>query len=237
MKYEMGGVYTISVFGEVEANSEKEAKEKFEKIVHDAIYMDYDWIEEVSCDAKLVHDYKHKVEKAIYNSGFGYKVKETPTIVTELDIDKDHKIELYRAELKSGEYMFFLVFDEENVYIPFKSNCCLPCSVMNKDYDFAANGLFKVAWCNESNDYFTLTEYGDLKKICCGDNFTTLGMRLEEIKKHLSTEDRNNAVVSCCSDTGLTLVLTNNPKATIEAMYMTATDEVPSTLVKVEGLI
>lgn len=237
MKYEMGGVYTISVFGEVEANSEKEAKEKFEKVVHEAIYMDYDWIEEVSCDAKLVHDYTHKVEKTIYNSGFCYKLKSVPILICNLDINPEHKFELYRAELKSGEYMFFLVYDGEKVYIPFKNNCSLICAIMNKEYDFANNSMYNVTWCDEHNNYFALTQYGRLEKVCRGENFTTLGMRLIEIKKRLTEEDRKNAILLCYSGTGVTLGLSNNPKVTIEAMYLNNTEEVPVTLVKVEGII
>lgn len=237
MKYEMGGVYTISVYGEVEANSEKEAKEKFEKIVHDSIYMDYDWIEELSCDAKLVNDYTHNVEKAIYNSGFCYKLKSVPILICNLDINPKHKFELYRAELKDGNYIFFLVCDGEKVYIPFNSNCSFLCIIGNGDYDFANNAMYNVTWCDENNDYFALTQYGRLEKVCCGDNFTTLGMRLIEIKKHLTEEDKENAVLLCYSGSGVTLGLSNNPKVSIEAMYVSNTDEVPDTLVKVEGLI
>lgn len=51
MKYEMNGVYSMSVYSEVEADSEKEAKEKFRKMVETSMTLDKDWIEERTCEA------------------------------------------------------------------------------------------------------------------------------------------------------------------------------------------
>jgi hypothetical protein len=97
--------------------------------------------------------------------------------------------------------------------------------------------MYNVTWCDENNNYFALTQYGRLGKVCCGDNFTTLGMRMIEIKKRLTKEDKENAMLLCYSGNGVTLGLSNNPKVTIEAMYANNTQEVPVTLVKVEGII
>lgn len=238
MKYEVNGVFSMSAYGEVEANNEKEAREKFAKMFEKSIGTDLDWIEEVSCDAKLIHDYTFELEQVLFNCGYSQKVSSRPKLIAEGQLNEEfNNIELYSAKLSDGNYIVFMVIDK-GLYIPcWQDNRFLRLE-KEEDVTNGLNRVFETFWIDKRCEVSTfaingvkLTIYNTKAK---NISRTTLCNRIEYILKKV--DKRALAVCHSTSDS-LDLVDPFNEKVEYMAEYSSDFDEVPDILTKVESII
>lgn len=237
-KYDVGGVYTISVFGEVEANSEEEAKKLFAKRVEKSIEVGVDWVEEVSCDAKLLHDYTFKLEQVLSNCNYSQKAAERPKLIASGQPNDDFNyIELYSAKLTDGHYIVFMVIGED-VFIPIMQNGHWLMVEDEDDLDNDLSRVFKAYWVDKRCEVSTFTVSGAklsiYNKKATVISRTALGNRIEYILKKL---DKKALIVAHSTSTGLDLYDPDDKDVTYTAQYSSSFDEVPDTLTMIKSII
>ena len=238
MKYEMNGVYSMSVYGEVEADTEKEAKEKFRKMVETSMALDKDWIEETTCEAHLVYDYSFKLEQVMHNSGLCRKVKSTPKKVNVLyPTNEFGLVEYYVAELVDGGYIYFIVIGDEVLIPCWMTNNKIRLDVVGTDTDLK-NRVFESYWIDKRGEVSTFTKKGvkltvyNLK--AKNLSRTTLGNRISYL---IDKTDAIALIVEHSNVDSLEVTDADDPKVSYTARYSSAYDEVPDSLTKVEAII
>lgn len=188
MKYNIDGRFTFSVFAEnMEAANDKEAETKFKELVTAALNkggLDVDWMETLDINKEGLPDHSEKINNALYNSGYGLKVKSSPKRIdmglTKIGGEEMGSVELYKAHMKNDKDIVFLLYGGE-IY--------LPCNPMNyfliQDTTTVQNinDIFKVYWL-KSNDVYILTDEGHFALIYNSKNNynPVLGQRLAKVR-------------------------------------------------------
>lgn len=168
MNYEIGGTYTISVYGTIEANSEAEAIQLYKQKVEKAVggdCVELDWIEELSCEAKPLPDYKKIFNDTMHKSGSGtpYETIKKPQVIFEGAIcNNGNNVTVVSTKMKIGEMTYMLLIGEK-AYFPCEQETNALFTYKNASYaPTTSDFLFSTFWFDENNSVFVIGPDGDM---------------------------------------------------------------------------
>jgi len=104
-------------------------------------------------------DYSDKINIALYNSGYAFKVVETPKLVSKGKIDIIGEIELWHCKLNNDKAIVVFIH-RGKIYLPcntlnfslvFDSDCCESAKIKQP------NDVFSYYWL-DNNDVYTISK-------------------------------------------------------------------------------
>lgn len=249
MKYNIDGRFTFSVFAEnMEAANDKEAETKFKELITAALNkggLDVDWMETLDINKESLPDHSEKANNALYNSGYGLKVKSLPKRIgmglTKIGGKEMGNVELYKAHMKNDKDMVFMLYGGE-IYLPCNPKSfflmqlgCDSSFIDGEELLFdTLDSIFKCYWMKE-NDVYVLTKNGDFLAIYNSKtNYNpTLGKRLAIVKSKI---DDDVCLISS-SATELNLCSVTDENVIYNADFNDAHDEAPNSITMTKRIL
>jgi len=230
-RFNVSGIVLANVFANgIEANTKKEAIKNLKEILESKYFVD--WTDWHDVEVSEAIDYSVQVNKALYNSGYGVKVVETPKLVSKgkSDItDIIGEVELWRCKLNNDKTIVVFIHGEKvylpcnplNLFLVFDSDCCEATKIKQP------NDIFRYYWL-DNNDFYTISKNG---VFMCIYNIETkyrpiIGQRLSYVRKYI---DEDFYVIHS-NPFELNLGLVDDANATYDAYFDEDDSLVPSNI-------